>query len=167
VSSGHPETSQGPTPARAALFPVLNAHPVCVMCHEMVDGAGWALQSYDELGRFRQVDADGARVDDSGWLYSQSLDKPEAVSGHRGLARALVDSQEARASLVHWVLDQALASASVPISEREQEVAARCLTMRWDRTGSHSFRELQLLVAAVLVMDWTLPDGGAPGDAAP
>jgi len=175
LKAGHPETSPGPTPARAALFPAVNADSLCRQCHELVDGAGWALQHYDELGRFRTLDADGRPVDASGWLAGGAGDRV-TFTGHRGLALALAPSPDAYLSFVLQVIDHAMATAPLQlVNEGHTEVLARCVVERWRADGT--FRGLLSQVAGALFVDWPGPDGGAPdaqdrpaadgGDAAP
>jgi hypothetical protein len=44
------------------------ANPVCAGCHAMIDPAGFALENFDAIGKWRDVDDSGASVDASGSL---------------------------------------------------------------------------------------------------
>ncbi|NKB34372.1 MAG: DUF1592 domain-containing protein [Pseudomonadales bacterium] len=44
------------------------ANPVCSACHTMIDPAGFALEGFDAIGRYRQVDEWFNRIDTSGVL---------------------------------------------------------------------------------------------------
>ena len=38
----------------------------CAVCHERIDPLGFALESYDPIGRFRASDEAGGKIDDTG-----------------------------------------------------------------------------------------------------
>lgn len=44
------------------------ANPVCAACHNMIDPAGFALEGFDAIGRYRQVDEWFNQIDTSGVL---------------------------------------------------------------------------------------------------
>jgi hypothetical protein len=44
------------------------ANPVCSACHSMIDPAGFALENFDAVGRWREVDESFNRIDASGAL---------------------------------------------------------------------------------------------------
>jgi mono/diheme cytochrome c family protein len=44
------------------------SNPVCATCHNMIDPAGFALESFDAIGRFRTVDESFNAIDASGQL---------------------------------------------------------------------------------------------------
>lgn len=58
-------------------------NPVCASCHRKIDPLGFALESYDAVGRFRATEA-GKPVDDSGQFPDGS-----AIEGVAGLEQAL------------------------------------------------------------------------------
>ena len=68
---------------------VHRSNPVCAACHAMIDPAGFALESFDALGRFRLVDESFNRIDTSGVL-------PDGTSfdGAAELRAALVEKPE-------------------------------------------------------------------------
>ena len=44
------------------------ANPTCAGCHSMIDPAGFALENFDAIGRWREVDDSFNRIDASGAL---------------------------------------------------------------------------------------------------
>src|SRR5262249_26274068 len=44
------------------------ANPVCAGCHSMIDPVGFALENFDQAGRWRVIDASSKPVDVSGEL---------------------------------------------------------------------------------------------------
>jgi hypothetical protein len=75
-----------------ARYEAHGTNPACVTCHELMDPLGFALESYDGLGRWR--DADGSfPVDARGEIRgTRASDGP--VDGAVGLARALASSPD-------------------------------------------------------------------------
>jgi hypothetical protein len=66
------------------------ANPVCASCHAMIDPAGFALENFDPIGRYRRVDEDiYAAIDASGTLPDGA-----AFSGLEEFRRALVARPE-------------------------------------------------------------------------
>jgi len=65
------------------------SNPVCAACHTMIDPAGFALEGFDAIGRFRQVDEWFNQIDTSGVL-------PDGTSfdGAAELRQALVAQPE-------------------------------------------------------------------------
>ncbi len=63
-------------------------NPVCASCHQKLDPLGFALESYDAVGRFRTTDA-GKPVDDSGRFPDGT-----PIDGVAGLEQALVERPE-------------------------------------------------------------------------
>ncbi|MEZ5363342.1 MAG: DUF1592 domain-containing protein [Bryobacterales bacterium] len=60
-------------------------NPVCASCHQKIDPLGFALESYDAVGRFRATEA-GKPVDDSGHFPDGT-----PIDGVAGLEQALAD----------------------------------------------------------------------------
>lgn len=58
------ETSK-PSSLREALM-VHRTDSACAVCHERIDPLGFALESYDPIGRFRASDETGGKIDDTG-----------------------------------------------------------------------------------------------------
>jgi hypothetical protein len=64
------------------------ASPVCAGCHKAMDPIGFALESFDGIGRWRNTE-DGARIDTSGTLFNGVK-----VDGVVGLRQSLVAEPE-------------------------------------------------------------------------
>jgi hypothetical protein len=64
------------------------ANPVCAGCHKVMDPIGFALESFDGIGRWRNTQ-DGARIDTSGTLFNGAT-----VDGVVGLRQNLVAQPE-------------------------------------------------------------------------
>jgi mono/diheme cytochrome c family protein len=64
------------------------ANPTCAGCHRVMDPIGFALESYDGIGRWRKTE-DGAPIDTSGTLFNGAN-----VDGVVGLRRNLVEHPE-------------------------------------------------------------------------
>ena len=64
----------------------LQAHrqnPVCGACHNVIDPLGFALENFDALGQWRDVDLAGRPIDASGALIDGTqLDGPKALRTH-------------------------------------------------------------------------------------
>ena len=58
------ETSK-PSSLREALMQH-RTDSACAVCHERIDPLGFALESYDPIGRFRPTDEGGGKIDDTG-----------------------------------------------------------------------------------------------------
>jgi hypothetical protein len=58
------ETSK-PSSLREALMQH-RTDSACAVCHERIDPLGFALESYDPIGRFRPTDEAGGKIDDTG-----------------------------------------------------------------------------------------------------
>lgn len=54
-----------PSSLREALMQHRN-DSACAVCHERIDPLGFALESYDPIGRFRPTDDTGGKIDDTG-----------------------------------------------------------------------------------------------------
>jgi hypothetical protein len=64
------------------------ANPTCAGCHKVMDPIGFALESYDGIGRWRKTE-DGAPIDTSGTLFNGA-----AIDGVVGLRRNIVAHPE-------------------------------------------------------------------------
>ena len=65
------------------------ANPVCASCHNVIDPAGFALENFDAIGRWRVVDSSFNEIDASG-----SLPDGTPFDGVRDLTAALVKRPE-------------------------------------------------------------------------
>ncbi|MEM6990336.1 MAG: DUF1588 domain-containing protein [Myxococcota bacterium] len=68
------------------------ADPSCAVCHDLADPIGFALESYDAMGRFRTEDAAGNAIDDRGEVVQSDLEGP--LQGGVALATALSGSEQ-------------------------------------------------------------------------
>jgi mono/diheme cytochrome c family protein len=64
------------------------ANPTCAGCHKVMDPIGFALESYDGIGRWRKTE-DGAPIDTSGTLFNGAT-----IDGVVGLRRNIVAHPE-------------------------------------------------------------------------
>ncbi len=62
-----PEGAVKPTNMRAMLLQH-RTDQACAVCHERIDPLGFALESFDPIGRFRSADDQGVKIDDSAEL---------------------------------------------------------------------------------------------------
>jgi mono/diheme cytochrome c family protein len=60
------------------------ANPTCAGCHRVMDPIGFALESYDGIGRWRRTE-DGASIDTTGTLFNGA-----SIDGVVGLRKSLV-----------------------------------------------------------------------------
>jgi hypothetical protein len=65
------------------------ANPVCAACHQLIDPFGFALENFDLVGRWRDMDA-GEPIDASAVLTDGTV-----VHGPQGLRAALLDRSDA------------------------------------------------------------------------
>ena len=64
-----PEKQDGAAPkTMRERMAVHRANPVCAGCHSMIDPLGFALENFDPIGRWRDVDEGFNRIDASGSL---------------------------------------------------------------------------------------------------
>jgi hypothetical protein len=63
--------------------------PACAACHQLIDPFGFALENFDLVGRWREVDA-GERIDATAVLPDGT-----AVDGPAALRRALLERSDA------------------------------------------------------------------------
>ena len=62
------QTTQARMPTLRERMSAHRANPVCAACHNMIDPAGFALENFDAIGRWREVDASFNAIDASGVL---------------------------------------------------------------------------------------------------
>jgi hypothetical protein len=67
----------------------------CQGCHQIFDPPGFALDTFDELGRVRQTDSFGFSFDTSGELRLPNDSGPKPFSDLRSLAQIVADNDEA------------------------------------------------------------------------
>jgi len=71
-----PELEKGlkPSSLREALLKHREDH-ACSVCHDRIDPLGFALESFDPIGRFRDTDEGGGVIDDTGELRDGTVFK--------------------------------------------------------------------------------------------
>jgi hypothetical protein len=95
--------------------------PVCASCHNTIDPLGFALESYDAIGRWRTTDGGGTPfdtgipIDPSGTL----VDGTE-LHGLPGLRDALIDRREqfvdtVTEKLLTYAVGRTLSAADMPV----------------------------------------------------
>jgi hypothetical protein len=119
------------------------ASPVCQACHSMINPAGFALESFDEVGRYRAMDH-GRPVDTSGTL-SLGKDVDGAFATGDELMARLAQSQSVRACFAEKYLDFALAHA---VTDPADTCSIEALGKSFGASG-----DLKKLVAAVAETD--------------
>jgi hypothetical protein len=65
------------------------ANAVCASCHKLMDPIGFALESFDAVGRYRVVDENFAPIDNSG-VYADGT----AINGLAGLRQVLLNHSD-------------------------------------------------------------------------
>jgi hypothetical protein len=65
------------------------ANPVCASCHKLMDPIGFALESFDAVGRFRTYDENFEPIDNSG-VYADGT----RIDGMTGLRQVLVSHSD-------------------------------------------------------------------------
>ena len=76
-----PDSAVKPASLREALM-VHRTDAACAVCHERIDPLGFALESFDPIGRFRVADETGGKIDDTGELKDGT--KFQGLAGLRG-----------------------------------------------------------------------------------
>jgi hypothetical protein len=79
-----PDTPPAQPATGRALVDSIHAQPACAVCHDPMDGAGVALEAFDEIGRPRTKYADGTAVDTHGTLGSKAVDGEPALAAAVG-----------------------------------------------------------------------------------
>ena len=135
----------------------LNQHAqvaFCAACHDTIDPPGFALESFDEVGRFRAMDG-GKPVDTSGVIKSGSDVAGPFASGDELLTK-IASSQDARRCFAQQYLQQALS--------RPPGTADQC-SLQTLQTGFSASGDLKQLIVAVAGSDafrLRLAEGVAP-----
>jgi hypothetical protein len=114
---------------------------ICQGCHGMINPAGFAFESFDEVGRFRAMDH-GKPVDTSGVLEIQRDVDGAFAKGEELLAK-LGDSQAVRACFGEKYLEFALAR-----TQKESADACSIESINQSFVGSGDLKQLVVSVAA-------------------
>ncbi|MBU6301741.1 MAG: DUF1592 domain-containing protein [Verrucomicrobia bacterium] len=98
-----PENAVKPASLREALE-AHRADQACSVCHDRIDPLGFALESFDPIGRFRAMDEAGDKIDDTGRLRDGT-----ELAGIDGLRQYLQEHQsEVREQFCRKLLGYAL-----------------------------------------------------------
>ncbi|WP_437681448.1 DUF1592 domain-containing protein [Sorangium sp. So ce131] len=96
-----PTPAAEPAKTTRERFAAHTSQPACQGCHGLIDPLGFALETYDALGRYR-AEENGAPIDATGAIVATEGADGE-VDGGVELAARLVSSVDARACFVeHW-----------------------------------------------------------------
>lgn len=102
-----------PASLREALTKHSQDH-ACSVCHERIDPLGFALESFDPVGRFRAADESGGEIDDTGSMRDGTL-----LDGMAGLRAYLAENDgQFTGQFCRKLLGYALGRSVVP-SDRE------------------------------------------------
>jgi hypothetical protein len=108
-----PDSLPPPATYRQRLEKAVNM-PQCHACHVMTDPPGFALEKFDELGRWRETD-DGLPVDDSGEFEAQTGDPTHfKFAGAPALGKGMAFNCEVHRCAVQSFLKHALGSELRP-----------------------------------------------------
>jgi hypothetical protein len=128
---------------------------ICATCHNLFDPPGFALEDFDEVGRFRTMDQ-GVAVDTSGTMtIGSDIDGPFAT-GDELLAR-IATSNDVRSCFAKGYLQFALAQTQLPA---EDACSAAALAKSFAPSG-----DLEQLVSSLVSTDafrLRLAEGVAP-----
>jgi hypothetical protein len=93
---GFPEQNEGDPPRSVrARMEAHRKNAVCASCHSRIDPLGFALENFDAIGKWREVDDDGTPIDASG-----ALPDGTAFQGAAGLRAVLLNRREEFVSTV-------------------------------------------------------------------
>jgi hypothetical protein len=104
------------------------AHPVCGMCHQMMDPIGISFEKYDALSRYKPVGPDGAPVDSAGKLDQTDVDGP--INSPLELAERIGRSDSARMCVSQKMLAYALGRELTMADQCEGERLAAQVQVR-------------------------------------
>jgi len=122
-------------------------NPGCANCHDRMDPIGFALENYDDLGRWRDEDGDGYEIDPSGYVVIDGESNLD-ISGPEELGEAMAALPEVRRCMaVQWFRytvardpsDRDLCSLS-PIVSALQEGEGDVRSAVRELVASHAFR---------------------------
>jgi hypothetical protein len=114
----------------------------CARCHALFDGIGFALESYDAIGRFRRTDKDKP-IDPSGTL-TVAPGKPEIrFANFVELAERLADLPEAQDCFARQYLTFATGRSAPEVSACEARAVARSFAESGHRLDALMFAVVQ------------------------
>ena len=110
------------------------ANPACASCHNLIDPAGFALENFDAIGRWRIVE-DGQPIDPSGGLPDGST-----CSGVTGLEQGLL----ARPEIFAGTMTEKLLTYALGRGVEDYDAPAIRQVLRQARTDNYRFSSLIL-----------------------
>ena len=101
------------------------ANPTCATCHKVIDPAGFALENFDSVGRWRSAGPDGQPLDVAGTLADG---KP--INGPKDLREAILSRPDAFVTVVTekmmtYALGRGLEPSDMPVVRRIVKKAAQ------------------------------------------
>jgi hypothetical protein len=130
------------------------ANVVCKACHDMIDPPGFALESFDEVGRFRTVDS-GKAVDTSGDLI-EGADVGGPFANGEALLTRIADSHDVRTCFTRQYLQHALSRAVAATDECSLDKLGKTFA------ASGDLKQLIVAVAGSDAFRMRLAEGVAP-----
>jgi hypothetical protein len=128
-------------------------NPLCASCHDHIDPPGFALETYDEVGRYRTTDA-GVPVDSSG-VMADGADTDGAFATGEALLLRIASSPSVKQCFAQQYLSYALA--------RELQADDTCsrseIARSFAQTGD--LKQLVALVARSDAFMWRATQDGA------
>ena len=108
-----------------ALLELHRKNPTCAGCHRVIDPAGFALENFDSVGRWRDAGTDGAALDVAGVLADGAK-----VNGPVELRQAIASRPEAFTTVVTekmltYALGRGLEPSDMPVVRRIVKKAAQ------------------------------------------
>ncbi len=108
-----------------ALLELHRKNPTCASCHRVIDPAGFALENFDSVGRWRDAGTDGAALDVAGVLADGSK-----VNGPVELRQAIASRPDAFTTVVTekmltYALGRGLEPSDMPVVRRIVKKAAQ------------------------------------------
>jgi Protein of unknown function (DUF1592)/Protein of unknown function (DUF1588)/Protein of unknown function (DUF1587)/Protein of unknown function (DUF1585)/Protein of unknown function (DUF1595) len=122
------ESNKGkPTAAKTvrAQLELHRSNPVCASCHKVIDPAGFALENFDSVGKWRDTGPDGAPLDVAGTLADGSQ-----INGPAALREAIAGRPNAFVTVITekmltYALGRGLEPADMPVVRKIVRKAAQ------------------------------------------
>jgi hypothetical protein len=115
--AGTPDTiAPGQTMTGRALVDSIHAQPACATCHDPMDGAGVALEAFDELGRARTKYGNGTPIDTRGQLAGMAVDGEPALAAAVGGDPRLLSCTSRK--LLSFAVNRTLGAADAPYADQ-------------------------------------------------
>lgn len=101
TSTALPKVPEGEVMTTRQRFQQIHEQGTCKACHQIIDGAGFALENFDAIGRYREEE-NGLPIDATASLVGTANEAP--FTGAVGLGRLLAGSEQAAQCVVaHWL----------------------------------------------------------------